>query len=110
MAESALQALETAFPEVVATMGEYFDSHEFVLKLAHAHQRPYVTALARCKSDHPFQIVCRDTSRRDISRRLSNPPELVSRIGERTRRDIFGQKSSATAWCKVESQAGSQVE
>ena len=97
MAESALEALEAAFPEVVATMGEYFDSHDFILKLAHAHQRPYVAALARCKSNHPFQIV-----HRELSRRLSNHPELVSRIGERTSRDIFGQKSSATVWCKVD--------
>ncbi len=96
MAGSALEALEAAFPEIVATMGEYFDTHDFVLKLAHAHQRPYVAALARCKSDHPFQIV-----HREISRRLLNHPELVTRIGERTSRDIFGQKSSATVWCKV---------
>ena len=97
MAESALEALEAAFPEVVAMMGEYFDSHDFVLKLAHAHQRPYVAALARSKSDHPFQIV-----HREISRRLLNHPELATRIGERTSRDIFGQKSSATVWCKID--------
>ena len=97
MAEPALKTLEAAFPEVVATMGEYFDSHEFILKLAHAHQRPYVAALARTKSVHPFQVV-----HREISRRLLNHPGLVTRIGERTSRDIFGQKSSATVWCKVD--------
>ena len=39
---------------------------------------------------------------REISRRLQNHPELVTRIGERTSRDIFGQKSSASVWCKVD--------
>ena len=96
MPESALQTLEAAFPEVVATMGEYFDSHEFILKLAHMEQRLYVAALANVDSEHPFQIV-----HREISRRLLTHPEWVSRVGERSSRDIFGQKSSATVWCKV---------
>jgi hypothetical protein len=97
MAESALQALEAAFPEVIAQLGEFFDSHDFVLKLAHAQQRHYVAALAAVDGEHPFQIV-----HREISRRLLTHPEWVSRIGERSSRDIFGQKSSATVWCKVE--------
>ena len=97
MAESTLHALEAAFPDVVAQMGEFFDAHDFVLKLAHAHQRPYVAALARSKSDHPFQIV-----HREISRRLLNHPELATRVGVRNSRDIFGQKSSATVWCKID--------
>jgi hypothetical protein len=98
MAGSAFEALKAAFPEIVATMGEYFDSHDFILKLAHAHQRLYVAALAAyVDHEHPFQIV-----HGEIARRLLNHPELVTRIGERTSRDIFGQKSSATVWCKVE--------
>jgi len=96
MAESTLLALEAAFPEIVAQMGEFFDTHDFVLKLAHAQQRLYVSALAAVDGDHPFQIV-----HREISRRLLTHPELVSRIGERPSRDIFGQKSSATVWCQV---------
>jgi hypothetical protein len=98
MVESTLQALEAAFPDVVAQMGEFFDSHDFILKLAHAHQRLYVAALAAyVEHEHPFQIV-----HGEIARRLLNHPELASRIGERVSRDIFGQKSSATVWNKVE--------
>jgi hypothetical protein len=104
MAESTMQALEDAFPEVVAQMGEFFDSHDFILKLAHAQQRLYVTALAAVDSEHPFQIV-----HREISRRLLAHPELVSRIGERSSRDIFGQKSSATVWCKMERKGRSRA-
>jgi hypothetical protein len=98
MVESALQALETAFPEVMAQMGEFFDSHDFILKLAHGRQRLYVAALAAyVDHEHPFQIV-----HGEIARRLLAHPELATRIGERTSRDIFGQKSSATVWCKAE--------
>jgi hypothetical protein len=98
MAESTLLALEAAFPEVVVLMGEFFDSHDFILKLAHARQKLYVAALASyVDHEHPFQIV-----HGEIARRLLTHPELVSRIGERMSRDIFGQKSSATVWCKVD--------
>jgi hypothetical protein len=97
MVESTLQALEAAFPEVVAQMGEFFDSHDFILKLAHARQQLYVAALAaQVDHEHPFQIV-----HREVSRRLLTHPELATRVGERTSRDIFGQRSSATVWCKV---------
>jgi hypothetical protein len=98
MAESALQALEAAFSEVIPQMGEFFDSHDFILKLAHARQRLYVAALAAyVDHEYPFQIV-----HGEIARRLLAHPELAMRVGERTSRDIFGQKSSTTVWCKVE--------
>ena len=98
MPESAFRALEDVFPDVVSMMGEYFDSHDFILRMAHTHQRLYVAALAEYLThEHPFQIV-----HGEIARRLLNHPELVVRIGERTSRDIFGQKSSATVWCKVD--------
>jgi len=90
-------ALEKRFSHVVPHMAKFFDSHDFILKLAHAQQRHYVAALAAVDGEHPFQIV-----HREISRRLLTHPERVSRIGERSSRDIFGQKSSATVWCKVE--------
>jgi predicted nucleic acid-binding protein len=35
--------VQAAFPEVVATMDEYLDSHGFILKLAHAYQRLYAS-------------------------------------------------------------------
>ena len=53
-----LAALESVFPSVIATMDPYFDSHDFILKLAHKHQRLYVTALAAyADHEYPFQIV-----------------------------------------------------
>ena len=73
-------------------MGEFFDSHDFILKLAHAHQRLYVAALAAyVDHEHPFQIV-----HGEIARRLLNHPELVNRVGVRNSRDLFRQKNSAT--------------
>lgn len=97
MAVKELAALEQVFPEVIATVGDYFDSHDFIRKLAQAHQRLYVQALARyARTDRPFQIV-----HGEIARRLLRHPELARRIGDHSSRDIFGQSGSAAVWQRV---------
>ena len=97
MAQSAFDALEAKFPDVVAKMGTYFDSHDFILKLAQAEQSLYVAALAAyVDREYPFQIV-----HGEIARRLLSHPELVVKVGENTSEDIFHQKSSAVVWRKV---------
>ena len=78
-------------------MNIYFDSHDFILKLAQAHQRLYVAALAAYADyEYPFQIV-----HGEIARRLLNHPELVTKVGENTSQDIFHNKSSAALWRKA---------
>lgn len=97
MAVKELLALEQVFPEVVAAMDDYFDTHDFVLKLAQAHQRLYVQALARyARTDRPFQIV-----HGEIARRLTRYPKLARKIGDHSSRDIFGQSGSAAVWQRV---------
>ena len=46
MTNPTFDALEAAFPSIVVNMDDEFDSHDFILKLAHANQRLYVQALA----------------------------------------------------------------
>jgi hypothetical protein len=97
MPEPTLSALEEKFPEVAAKMGRYFNSHDFILKLAQMHQRLYVAALAAyVDKDYPFQIV-----HSEIARRLLNHPDLAVKIGEDTSEDIFRQKNTAIVWRKV---------
>jgi hypothetical protein len=95
--ESTFSALEQQFPDVVAKMGDYFDSHDFILRLAQSHQRLYVAALAAYGDrEYPFQIV-----HAEIARRLLKHPDLVRKVGEHSSPDIFGQKTSASVWYKV---------
>lgn len=96
--EPTLDALETVFPEVVAAIErDEFDSHEFILQLAHDHQRLYVEALAAyAYTDRPFQIV-----HGEIAKRLRNYEELVVKTGETISRDIFGQQNTCAMWQKV---------
>jgi len=94
MPEPTLEALEEKFSEVAAKMDRYFNSHDFILKLAQMHQRLYVAALAAyLDKEYPFQIV-----HGEIARRLLSHPELAVKIGEDTSEDIFRQKNSATVW------------
>jgi hypothetical protein len=97
MSAPTLDALEQVFPEIVDKMNDYFDSHDFILKLAQTHQRLYVAALAGyVAKEYPFQIV-----HGEIARRLLKHTELVTKVGDHTSKDIFGQTSSATVWCKA---------
>jgi hypothetical protein len=46
MSGAALDSLEAVFPDILVLMPDEFDSHEFILRLAQAHQRLYVVALS----------------------------------------------------------------
>jgi hypothetical protein len=97
MPEPTLDALEKKFTQVVSKMGRYFNSHDFILKLAQMHQQLYVAALAAyVDKDYPFQIV-----HSEIARRLLNHPRLAVKVGEDTSEDIFRQKNTAIVWRKV---------
>lgn len=92
----ALEALETFYASVLETMPNEFDSHVFILKLAHQHQRLYVKALATfADTDRPFQIV-----HGEIASRLLHSG-LVKKFGEQNSEDIFRQVNSASLWRKV---------
>ena len=97
MTNMALDSLETVFPEVIALMESEFDSHQFILALAQAHQRLYVAALSGyADTDRPFQIV-----HGELAKRLYNFPNLVTKVGEHYSEDIFRQANSAAVWRKA---------
>ncbi len=99
MSEPTLDALEDVFHEVVAAIQkDEFDSHEFILQLAHDHQRLYVRALAAyADTNRPFQIV-----HGEIAGRLGRHENLVSQKERKTiSKDIFGQDNPAAVWQKV---------
>lgn len=93
----AFEALEDVYPSVVEVMDSKFDSHDFILKLAHMYQRLYVQALIEyADSDRPFQIV-----HGQIAQRLRKHADLVTYDGETDSKDIFKQKNSAAVWVNL---------
>ncbi len=98
MPEPTLDNLETVFAQVVDILEkDEFDSHEFILRLAHEHQCLYVVALAvYADTDQPFQIV-----HSEIAKRLLKYPNLVNKTGETVSKDIFGQKNPCARWRRI---------
>ncbi len=97
MSAEHFEALEAVYEEVIDSMPDTFDAHEFILKLAQSHQRLYVQALIEyAENDEPFKIV-----HGQIAKRLRNFPNLVAYNGEHNSKDIFLQVNSASLWRKV---------
>ena len=97
MSAFEFESLEAVYEQVIASMPNRFDSHEFIIKLAQEHQQLYVKALIEhAESEKPFQIV-----HSQIAMRLLKFPNLVTRIGDHISKDIFLQENIATQWQKV---------
>ena len=92
----ALDELEKFFPDIIDEMPEEFDSHFFILTLAHRHQQLYMQALNYyADSEQPFQAL-----HGQIARRLGHHLNLVAPQGKTTSTNIFGERSRAEEWHK----------
>jgi hypothetical protein len=79
-------------------VGEDFDSHIFILRLAQKHQSEYIMALDyyRRKRD-PFRQL-----HNQLSRLIGKHPALARRLRpNRISADIFGDKVSNAAWRRI---------
>ncbi len=93
----AFDKLVSCYPEMIRSMQEHFDSHDFILKLAQRQQKWYVLALQEyAEGGKPFMIL-----HGLLAQELSNFPELVAKVGVQNSADIFGEVNSATLWRKV---------
>ena len=96
MRHTIFHDIEQVYPLIIAAMADEFDAHDFILMLAHAHQRLYVRALALyAETDRPFQIV-----HGILAQRLHKFANLITKVGERHSPDIFGQPNPASVWQK----------
>jgi hypothetical protein len=97
MTQDEFKSLEAVYEKVIALMPNKFDSHDFVLKLAHEYQQLYVQVLANyVEEEKPFQAV-----HAQIAMRLLKFPQLVTMVGEHISKDIFLQEKTASVWQKV---------
>ncbi len=103
MAQYDFSYLESKFPEIVKQMPDRFDSHEFLLALAHQNQAEYVKALyanvdyVNQENPSPFQIV-----HSVIMKKLKHHTELVTLLrDDKPSKDIFGKSQTCGEWEKV---------
>ncbi|MBE0682981.1 MAG: hypothetical protein IH589_13800 [Anaerolineales bacterium] len=91
------KALEDVFPKIVKLMPEKFDSHEFILELAHKYQKLYIQALFEQKDKKkPFETV-----HKAIGKRLKKRVDLVKHVRDRSSKNIFGFANEVAFWHKV---------
>lgn len=90
------------YPEIIDDMGDRFDSHEFIIRLATDYQREYVEALYAYRNSKyrskpaPFQVV-----HGILAKQLSTHRDLLERVlPDKDSKDIFGNRDSASRWKK----------
>lgn len=85
-----------AIKEAVEALGESFDSHQLIQKLAHTNQRAYVAALAEISNEIPFQ-----TLHSALGRQIK---VICSELGysnkDHRSLDMFNQNSKCQLWSK----------
>lgn len=92
-----LDELETHFAQIVDALPDEFDSHDFIIELAHEYQKVYVRALGQYPdSDQPFQTV-----HGQIAKRLEKHKELVTKQGKFPSPNIFRRETPAENWVKT---------
>jgi hypothetical protein len=94
-----VDTLEAHYEETIKVMDVRFTSHQFLLRLAHDHQRDYVAGLAAyAEGGKPF----RDLHHALILRlRKRQGKEVTLRKESYPSQDIFGTPSHSGLWRKL---------
>ena len=102
MSKHDFSALYEKYPEVIAEMPHFFDSHRFIRCIAQKNQDLYVEALYSYRNTRwgvtaaPFMVV-----HQRLAEGLHRFRELVTHTGEEvTSRDIWGAAKSCALWRK----------
>ena len=97
MPTDVYKELEDVFPQIVKLMPERFDSHDFILELAHKYQKLYIQALYEQRDKKkPFETV-----HKAIGKRLKKRVDLVKHVRDRSSKNIFGLDNEVAFWHKV---------
>jgi hypothetical protein len=96
-------SLYDKYPETIAEMPEIFDSHDFILLLAHHNQKAYVEALYAYRevkhTDQPAPFL---NVHRILTVQLHAYPHLIKQIRKNVPSEtIFGEMIGCTVWQKV---------
>lgn len=105
MSKHDFSALYEKYPEVIAEMPHFFDSHRFIRCIAQKNQDLYVEALysyrsrGRIGAAGPFMVV-----HRILAGELNSFPKLVTHSGAEVKStNIWGADTPCALWRKVES-------
>ncbi|MAT96421.1 MAG: hypothetical protein CL608_04690 [Anaerolineaceae bacterium] len=87
--------LRVYIPDVLKTMPDEFDSHQFIGTFAYQEELTYIHALRDAGLNKPFQTI------NDAIIHWLGESGLVQQVGTRESENIFKQIRSAAVWKKV---------
>lgn len=102
MTQHDFTLLYDQYPNVISEMPEVFSSHQFILRLARQNQALYIKALFDYRDilhrgeSAPFMMV-----HGILAQHLNDLPELITKIGDVSSVDIFGQSNRCSQWRKL---------
>ena len=90
------EEIEQYYPEMIDAMPKRFNSHEFILKLAHRYQGPYIRFLAQyAESKSPFM-----SAHGQLAKMIGKFEDKVRPLNYEASTDIFGNSNEAMVWSK----------
>jgi transcriptional regulator with XRE-family HTH domain len=95
--EEAMDELIAQYPAIIGQMGPLFDSHTFILALAHNNQDAYVAAL----NNHVGNGASFKALHAQLSRALYDFPALVKHAGVVNTPNIFGVPCQCAQWQRI---------
>lgn len=99
---NAFATLEENIPRVIELMPSGgFDTHDFILKLAHENQRAYIGALCGSDSATPFQDVHSAIGKSLMRHSLESGSRIQQTDPNSSSPNIFGEVSSCSEWEKT---------
>jgi hypothetical protein len=87
---------DPAIEQAISRLGDSFDSHQLIQKIAHFNQRKYVLELSKIDTDRPFHKLHSAFGRRIkvVARNLGFTSKDTRSI------DMFGQHSKCQSWTR----------
>lgn len=91
-----LEEIEQYYLEIIDAMPKHFNSHEFIMKLAHRYQGPYIRVLAHyADSKSPFM-----SAHGQLAKLIGKFDDKVTALNYEPSHDIFGNPNEAMVWSK----------
>ena len=88
---AAVDEIEQYYPEIIDSMPKRFNSHEFILALAHRYQGPYIKVLAQyVDSPAPFMA-----AHGQLAKLIGKFSDKVKALDYEASTDIFGNSNNA---------------
>lgn len=101
MSDPVLEQLYAQYDEIIDQMNDEFDSHQFILELAHRYQREYIEALYQFRNDISNAGPFGQLHSKLATRLRTDHSDRLRRLEDHESKNIFGRDSKCAQWRKI---------